>query len=160
MHLYTCIKCATWSSYGSLKSGSGNVVVCIHCHWISFLWHGLPLWASVGENIPSPASTRCPRVGCYPEGGSPSLGRRGGVNGKRICKGENWRRDGRIGCDQNILWKFYWKKTTAANQSISLHPLLWGLETRTGILGIPGKRKVFWYVLIGQFWQVCIVGDT
>ena len=53
---------------------------------------GLHCQASVGEDVPSPAGTRCPRVGWYQRGVSPSLRRREGNNRGEICKGRTGRR--------------------------------------------------------------------
>ena len=68
---HICSKCAVWSSCVSPNKRSRD---CLHL--CSFTLdplppHGLPGWASVEENVPSPAGTRCPRVGRYPRGGSP-----------------------------------------------------------------------------------------
>ena len=41
---------------------------------------GLPGWASVGEEVLSPAGTRCPRVGQYPRGSSLSMRQRASSN--------------------------------------------------------------------------------
>lgn len=52
----------------------------VPCHWILFPLPGLPGWTSVGEDVCSPAGTRCPRVVGTQGGGSLSLRRRGGGN--------------------------------------------------------------------------------
>lgn len=41
----------------------------------SFPLPGLPVWASVGEGVPSPAGTGRPRVGCTQGGSSEEKGR-------------------------------------------------------------------------------------
>lgn len=54
--------------------------------WVTFVVPELPSWALGGEDMPSPAVTRCPRVGCTQgEGDFPSL-RRGGAMWGGICK--------------------------------------------------------------------------
>lgn len=66
--LHICSKYAAWSSCGSSNNWSGG------CLWFCCLPldllppPGLPGWASVGEEVLSPAGTGCPRVGWYPRG--------------------------------------------------------------------------------------------
>jgi hypothetical protein len=68
---------------GPTTGRAGAILVSVPCHWILFPLPGLPGWASVGEDVPSPVETRCPRVGWYPKKTTPSLKRRGGNNGGR-----------------------------------------------------------------------------
>lgn len=70
---------------GLLTNRLDAIFVSVPCDWIPFSLPGLPPWASVGEDMPSPAGTRCPRLGWY----STLLKRRGRGNGRRICKGKN-----------------------------------------------------------------------
>lgn len=55
---------------GALTSEAGAVSVCVPCHWIPFPLPQLHDWASVGEHVPSPAGSSCPRVGGN-QGGPP-----------------------------------------------------------------------------------------
>ena len=55
---------------GPLTSEAGAVSVCVPCHWILFPLPQLHDWASVGEHVPSPAGSSCPRVGGN-QGGPP-----------------------------------------------------------------------------------------
>lgn len=48
---------------GPLTSGARAALVFVSCHWITFVLPELPGWASVGDDMPSPAVNRCPRVG-------------------------------------------------------------------------------------------------
>jgi hypothetical protein len=63
--LSICSKCAASSSCKKWGVGWGVVSISVACHWIPSPMPGLPGWASVEEDTPSPAGTRCPRVGRY-----------------------------------------------------------------------------------------------
>lgn len=65
----------------------------------SFPLPGLSDWASVGEDVLSPAGTRCLREGWYPRGVFLSLRRRDVGNGRGICKGKI----GRRGCNWGVI---------------------------------------------------------
>ena len=65
----------------------------VACHWILLL-PGLPGWASVGEEMLSPAGTVCFTVGLYPRWASPSLRRRRGSKRERDFQGWAGRRGG------------------------------------------------------------------
>jgi hypothetical protein len=60
---YICRNLQVSLHMGPLTSGVGGVLVSVSCHWILFLLHGLPGWASVKEDVSSLARTRCPRTG-------------------------------------------------------------------------------------------------
>ena len=63
----------------------------------------LPAWASVGEDVPNSAETRCSRVGWYPRWGLSLLWReREMTMGEGICKGGTGRRRGRRVCDLDV----------------------------------------------------------
>jgi hypothetical protein len=47
---------------------NGAEAVLVPCHWIPFPLPGLPGWALVGEDVASPAWTRCHRVRWYRKG--------------------------------------------------------------------------------------------
>jgi hypothetical protein len=51
-----------------LTSVVGSVSVSVPCQLIPFSLPILCGWVSVGEDVPSPAGTRCPRVRWYPMG--------------------------------------------------------------------------------------------
>ena len=55
---------------GAVTSGIGAIFVSVPCHWIPFPLPGVSDWTSVGEDEPSLARTRCPRVGWYSMGDS------------------------------------------------------------------------------------------
>ena len=89
------IRSWTWIPYtsvanaqlvGPLTSRAGVVSDSVPCCWIPFPLPKLSGWASVGEDVPSPAGTRYPRVGWYPRGGALlSLRRRGvGESGRDL----------------------------------------------------------------------------
>lgn len=71
----------------SLTSGTGGVSDSVPCEWIPFPLPGQPVWPSVGEDVPRPAGTRCPKVGWYPKGVLLLSGEGKGAMGARICKG-------------------------------------------------------------------------
>jgi hypothetical protein len=58
---------------GPLTHGVEAVLVSVPCHWALFPVLVPPGRTSMAEDVPTPASTRCPRVGWYPRWGS--LGR-------------------------------------------------------------------------------------
>jgi hypothetical protein len=87
--------------------------------------------------MPSLAGTRCPRVGWYQRGVSPSLRRREGNNRGEICKCRTGRREGRLrwGCKVNkinyggkkaflftVCFGFFLKISDSVTSSSSLSP--------------------------------------
>jgi hypothetical protein len=65
--LHICNKCAAWCSCGSPNKQSRDYLDLCSLPLDSLPLPGLHGWASVGENGPSPAGSRCPRVGWYPK---------------------------------------------------------------------------------------------
>ena len=79
--LHICCKCAAWSSCGSPNKWSCECLGLYSLTLDPLLLPGLPDWASMEENLPSPAGTRCSRIRWYPWGSSLSLRKRGRGNG-------------------------------------------------------------------------------
>ena len=66
--LYICSRCAAWPSCGSSANNwSRTLLPALD----PLSLPGLPGWASVGEDVPSPIGTRCPQGGVVPKGGFP-----------------------------------------------------------------------------------------
>ena len=63
---------------GSLSVGAGDESDSVAFHWIPHPLPEIPGWASAGEDVLSPAGTRCPRVRWYSKG---RIMRRGICNG-------------------------------------------------------------------------------
>jgi hypothetical protein len=84
--LHICSKCAAWSSRGFPNKQTGGCLgSLLPAIGSPSPYMGFLVWASVREDVPNLARTRCHSVG---------WNKRGAI-GRGICKGGTWKRGGR-----------------------------------------------------------------
>lgn len=97
------------SARGHAGTGLISSTLLLQTYSLDFMWvpyqvewglslPGLSEWALVEEDVPRPARTRCPKMGCYPRMAPPLLGKGEEATGRGICK-VGLRREEGGGCE-------------------------------------------------------------